>query len=77
MTQTQDPQIGRELAQAKFTDEMLDNMRALIGTELRTASAVNNEYATRLAILRFCEGIGDDNPLWTDEEYASTTVHKG
>ncbi len=55
MTQTQDPQIGRELAQAKFTDEMLDNMRALIGTELRTASAVNNEYATRLAILRFCE----------------------
>ena len=43
----------------------------LIGTELRTDACVNNEYATRLAILRFAEGIGDDNPLWTDEEYAA------
>lgn len=77
MTQTQDAEIGRELAQARFTDEMLENMRALIGTELRTASAVNNEYATRLAILRFCEGIGDDNPLWTDPEYAAGTAHGG
>ncbi|MEE2058444.1 FAS1-like dehydratase domain-containing protein [Rhodococcus artemisiae] len=77
MTQTQDAEIGRELAQARFTDEMLENMRALIGTELRTASAVNNEYATRLAILRFSEGIGDDNPLWTDPEYAAGTAHGG
>lgn len=77
MTQTQDPTIGRELAQARFTDEMLDSMRALIGTELRTASAVNNEYATRLAILRFCEGIGDDNPLWTDADYAANTSSQG
>jgi acyl dehydratase len=63
--------ISRELARGKFTDEMLDNMRALIGTPLRTASCLNNEWATRLAILRFAEGIGDDNPLWTDEEYAA------
>jgi acyl dehydratase len=63
--------IGKELATGKFTDEMLDGMRALIGTELRTDACVNNEYATRLAILRFAEGIGDDNPLWTDEQYAA------
>jgi acyl dehydratase len=63
--------ISRELARGKFTDEMLENMRALIGTPLRTASCLNNEWATRLAILRFAEGIGDDNPLWTDEEYAA------
>ncbi|WP_454754135.1 FAS1-like dehydratase domain-containing protein [Cupriavidus necator] len=50
---------------------MLADMRALIGTQLRTESCLNNEYATRLAILRFCEGIGDDNPLWTDAEYAA------
>ena len=50
---------------------MLSDMRALIGTELRTEACLNNEYATRLAILRFCEGIGDDNPLWTDPEYAA------
>lgn len=67
--------IDKELARGKFTDEMLANMRALIGTELRTDACLNNEYATRLAILRFCEGIGDDNPLWTDGEYAETGLH--
>lgn len=67
---TQPKEITNELARGKFTDEMLANMRALIGTDLRTDACVNNEYATRLAILRFCEGIGDDNPLWTDTAYA-------
>lgn len=79
MTATETPQaatpenggIGRELATGKLTDEMLARMRDLIGTELRTDACVNNEYATRLAILRFAEGIGDDNPLWTDAEYAA------
>jgi acyl dehydratase len=65
----------KELATARFTDEMLADMRALIGTELRTDSSLNNEYATRLAILRFCEGIGDCNPLWTDPSYAESTAH--
>lgn len=64
-------EITKELAQGKFTDKMLADMRALIGTELRTESCLNNEYATRMAILRFCEGIGDDNPLWTQAEYAA------
>lgn len=72
-----DADITTELARGKFTDEMLDEMRALIGTELRTDACVNNEYATRLAVLRFCEGIGDDNPLWTDPAYAAGTPHGG
>jgi len=55
---------------------MLAEMRALIGTELRTAGSVNNEYADRMAILRFCEGIGDDNPLWTDPDYAAQGPYK-
>jgi acyl dehydratase len=67
--------VTTELARGKFTDEMLEEMRALIGTELRTDACVNNEYATRLAILRFAEGIGDDNPLWTDPEYAARSPH--
>jgi len=67
--------IDNELAKARFTDEMLDEMRALIGTELRTELSVNNEYATRHAILRFAEGIGDGNPLWIDPEYAAASVH--
>ncbi|MCS5498323.1 MaoC family dehydratase N-terminal domain-containing protein [Cnuibacter physcomitrellae] len=69
--------IDSELANARFTDKMLADMRALIGTELRTGASVNNEYATRLAILRFCEGIGDDNPLFIDEEYAASTSFGG
>jgi acyl dehydratase len=63
--------ITKELARAQFTDEMLAEMRALIGTQLRTEACLNNEYATRLAIQRFCEGIGDDNPLFTDAQYAA------
>lgn len=69
--------ITRELARATFTDEMLDKMRSLIGTELRTDDCINNEYATRMAILRFAEGIGDGNPLWTDAAYAAATTHSG
>jgi len=64
------PGITKELATGKFTDKMLADMRALIGTELRTEASINNEYATRTAILRFCEGIGDGNPLWTCADYA-------
>lgn len=69
--------ITAELARGKFTDEMLAGMRALIGTELRTDDCINNEYATRLAILRFAEGIGDGNPLWTDPSYAAASAHSG
>lgn len=75
MTETKE--ISSELAQGKFTDEMMDYMRSMIGTELRTDGCVNNEFATRIAIMRFCEGIGDDNPLWTDQAYADGSVHGG
>ena len=68
-----DAGITRELARGKFTDEMLAKMRSLIVTELRTDACVNNEDATRLSILRFCEGIGDDNPLWTDLAYGAAS----
>jgi len=80
MTETSDNQgreISRELATGRFTDKMLADMRALIGTELRTEPCTNNEYATRLAIVRFCEGIGDDNPLWIDPEYGAKTAFGG
>ena len=74
---SQTAEITNELARGKFTEEMLADMRALGGTELRTEASINNEYATRFAILRFAEGIGDDNPLWTDQEYAARSVHGG
>jgi acyl dehydratase len=74
---TQTAEIGAELAQGRLTDEMLDRMRSLIGTELRTDGCVNNEEVTRMAITRFAEGIGDPNPLWFDEDYAASTKHGG
>ncbi|WP_218018826.1 FAS1-like dehydratase domain-containing protein [Novosphingobium rosa] len=52
-------------------------MRSRIGMQIRTDGCVNNELATRIAILRFCEGIGDDNPLWTDKSYGEQTVYGG
>jgi acyl dehydratase len=58
---------------ARMTDEMLAEVRKLIGTKFRIAHSVNNEEATRVAILKFAEGIGDTNPLWTDAEYAEKT----
>lgn len=70
-------EITQELAKATLSEKMLQDMRNLIGTELRTDHCVNNEYATRHAITRFCEGIGDDNPLWIDRAYAETSVHGG
>jgi acyl dehydratase len=75
MTQAAAADITRELARGMFTDEMLADMRARKGLELRTDACVNNEDATRLAIMRFCEGVGDDNPLWTDPAYAAATPH--
>jgi hypothetical protein len=45
---------------------MREKMRSMIGTELRTESCVDDEYATRFAVLRFAEGTGDDRPQWTD-----------
>lgn len=77
MSTTNSPaaEISKEMALGKFTEKMLADMRALIGTDLRTESCVNNEYATRLAIQRFCEGIGDDNPLWTDPTYGEASPY--
>jgi len=71
-----DAEITNELARGTFTDELLENMRSRIGTEIRTEGCVNNEVADRMAILRFAEGIGDDNPLWTNPEYGAASPHR-
>jgi acyl dehydratase len=59
--------------EARMTDEMLAEVRKLIGSRLRISNSINNEEATRLSILKFAEGIGDTNPLWRDPEYAAKT----
>lgn len=62
-----------KMPEAKFTDELIAEMRGRIGLKLRIDHSVNNEEATRIAIRQYADGIGDPNPLWSDEEYASKT----
>lgn len=61
------------LPDASLTDEMIRDMRSKAGLRLRIEHSVFNEEATRIAIAKFAEGIGDSNPLWTDAEYAAGT----
>ncbi|HJX14068.1 MAG TPA: MaoC family dehydratase, partial [Dehalococcoidales bacterium] len=65
------------MPEARITPEMLDEMRAKLGLRLRTDDSVHNEEATRMAILKFTEGIGDPNPLWRDAGYAKKTRYGG
>ena len=53
-----------------ITKEMIEGMRAKLGLSLRIDESTHNEYASRMAILKFIEGVGDVNPLWSDLEYA-------
>ena len=66
-----------KMAEAHITQEMIDGMRARLGTKLRIEDSVHNEYATRMAILKFAHGIGDPNPLWTDAAYAKRSAYGG
>lgn len=50
---------------------LADNIRALIG--LTTEPVVME--VERGAIKRFCEAVGDSNPLFTDEEYAKNSPY--
>jgi acyl dehydratase len=56
-----------------ITNEMVEEARALIGRDLRVAQY--NEFASYDTIRHYAFGIGDDNPLWCDEEYASKTKY--
>jgi len=59
-----------KMADGRITDEMIGEMRTKIGLKLRIEHSIFNEEATRMAILKFADGIGDSNPLWRDVEYA-------
>jgi acyl dehydratase len=65
-----------KMAENFITQEMIDGMRVRLGTKLRIEDSIHNEYATRMAILKFADGIGDANPLWTDEAYAGKSLYR-
>jgi acyl dehydratase len=61
------------MAEETFTEELISEMKSKRGLKLRVDPHIFNEEATRGAMRRFADGVGDDNPLWGDEEYAQST----
>jgi hypothetical protein len=61
------------MPQAVITDDMIASMAAKAGSVLRIDHSVNNELASRIAVTKFAGGIGDINPLWTDQDYAANS----
>lgn len=57
----------------KITEEGLAELRERIGVKITNTVEPWNYEATRDAIRHYAHGIGDDNPLWCDPEYAKKT----
>lgn len=58
------------MSHAIITDEMVMRARSRIGVEWQRKEPYYNTSATKDTIRHFAHGIGDTNPLWTEEEYA-------
>lgn len=61
----------------KITDEGLEDLRKRIGLKIGATAEPWCYEATRDNIRHYAHGIGDDNPLWCDPEYAAKTQYGG
>jgi acyl dehydratase len=61
------------MPEAVIDDAMIESMKARAGVDLRIDHSVNNEEATRIAVVKFAGGIGDINTLWTDGDRATAS----
>jgi acyl dehydratase len=61
----------------KITDEALESLRGRIGVPIESTAEPWCHEATRDNIRHYAHGIGDDNPLWCDPDYAATTRYGG
>ena len=59
----------------KITEEGLADLRSRIGVKIENTIEPWNYEASRDAIRHYAHGIGDDNPLWCDPEYAAKTKY--
>ena len=59
----------------KITEEGLADLRSRIGVKITNTVEPWNYEATRDAIRHYAHGIGDNNPLWCDPEYAAQTKY--
>ena len=65
-------------AQARFpkiTEQGLDELRERIGVKIENTVEPWCYEATRDNIRHYAHGIGDDNPLWCDPDYAKDTKY--
>lgn len=63
------------MEKSKITDTALAQMKSRVGKQLRVNYQFNS-VATKDAIKKFADGIGDPNILWQDENYAASTSYK-
>jgi acyl dehydratase len=59
----------------KITEEGLDELRRRIGVPIGVTAEPWCHEATRDNIRHYAHGIGDDNPLWCDPDYAAKTKY--
>lgn len=57
----------------KITEQGIADLRERVGVKITNTIEPWNYEATRDAIRHYAHGIGDDNPLWCDPNYAKTT----
>ena len=62
-----------EALQYQLTDEDIERARLLLGVDTANRSRELYSVATPDAIRNWALGVGDDNPLYTEEEYGPTT----
>ncbi|MFT4561531.1 MAG: acyl dehydratase [Gammaproteobacteria bacterium] len=60
-----------------ITDASLDDLRKRIGVKIGRTLEPWCYEATRDNIRHYAHGIGDDNPLWCDPDYAAKTAYRG
>jgi acyl dehydratase len=61
----------------KITESGLDELRERIGIKIGATAEPWCHEATRDNIRHYAHGIGDDNPLWCDPDYAAKTHYGG
>src|SRR2546422_553280 len=72
-----DDVLGEERQFARITDDALDALRRLIGVKITDTVEPWCTEAPRASVRHYAHGIGDDNPLWCNPEYAAGTRYSG
>ena len=70
---TDQVEAGGEARFATITDDAVASLRRLIGVPITETVEPWCHEATRDNIRHYAHGIGDDNPLWCDPDYAAGT----